>query len=932
MPLHRCYSSSSSTKFKRRRNHVIFACLCLALTPSLSWSLMSKGLPSKVSTTNQCETSLPSKNSKPFQTDRLRIHELEGTMSLRSSTALYDSSVTSSSNKRRKISNNANDAVQQELDQMKRSVLRSVKDKNFEEAQKQIVNMLAYVKEQQRPLVSNKSKRMTMSIVVDEAIQSFTDRAFAKPFRGKDARKRIRLGLQVLDLQLSSSSSKALVKPYNTVPRSTVIQSLKALTGMMTSNKEERRDYLEKGLTATNASFRMLQRLVSGVGVRYVTNDQETEDSSSSRYIDERDFNMVLNAVSTLGKMDVAHKVVALQERTPHAPPLSAVAYSILLKGYGQLKDLDNVEMTISHARKNGVVPDVVMLNSLINAYVNCNEVDTAYNLFRVIKEDKPNFSSGGDYNAGGGTEYFLQMRKQQQPPDTNTIEQQQQHQQQQPMLNGRTFNTILKGLAQKGAISEALELSNEMKNAQIWDDITTNTLVKVAVSAGKFNVAESILTEQTSSVPPEKWRQNGQHPNVEAYTELLDGYAKAGMLDRALLTMQLMRQRGVEPSIVTYTCMIGALARAQKVDEAKKMLQYMSSNGVRPTLITYNAFISGLVASDGSITNNNNDDDASAKFDGLVNEALRLIGQMLKSKIKPNSVTVSVVVDALGKCSQPRLAEAKALVAKLSKDDEILEGNERVGTALIKTYTAGGDIDGALQAFRGIRKPDVIAINAFLDACCRCGKVKVAFDTFEHYFGLDSWKTSNGSTLRPDVVTYSILLSALLKKNIPGAAKRAQKLYNEMRDVHRIKPDIALVDIILTAMVKGGRLGLQKKDVKFTLNVLRDGEKLDWGPGAFEKRKRAVRAVMIGRMSEVWKTDEDEYGMISTASSATDTEDALFKRKGWNKVDSGFRLWGGGDETQPWLDMSDAPSDKSADAFLASKGWNDVDSGFKII
>lgn len=132
--------------------------------------------------------------------------------------------------------------------------------------------------------------------------------------------------------------------------------------------------------------------------------------------------------------------------------------------------------------------------------------------------------------------------------------------------------------------------------------------------------------------------------------------------------------------------------------------------------------------------------------------------------------------------------------------------------------------------------------------------------------------------------------------------------------------------------MVKGGRLGLQKKDVKFTLNVLRDGEKLDWGPGAFEKRKRAVRAVMIGRMSEVWKTDEDEYGMISTASSATDTEDALFKRKGWNKVDSGFRLWGGGDETQPWLDMSDAPSDKSADAFLASKGWNDVDSGFKII
>jgi hypothetical protein len=48
--------------------------------------------------------------------------------------------------------------------------------------------------------------------------------------------------------------------------------------------------------------------------------------------------------------------------------------------------------------------------------------------------------------------------------------------------------------------------------------------------------------------------------------------------------------------------------------------------------------------------------------------------------------------------------------------------------------------------------------------------------------------------------------------------------------------------------------------------------------------------------MSEkVWKVKEDYYGM-NVESVAEEEEDELFRRKGWNKVDSGFRLWGGGD------------------------------------
>jgi hypothetical protein len=57
-------------------------------------------------------------------------------------------------------------------------------------------------------------------------------------------------------------------------------------------------------------------------------------------------------------------------------------------------------------------------------------------------------------------------------------------------------------------------------------------------------------------------------------------------------------------------------------------------------------------------------------------------------------------------------------------------------------------------------------------------------------------------------------------------------------------------------------------------------------------------------------------------------SEDTLLKRKRWNKIDSGFRLWGGG-RTESKLNGESKAAD--VDDFLRSKGWNNVDSGFRF-
>lgn len=126
--------------------------------------------------------------------------------------------------------------------------------------------------------------------------------------------------------------------------------------------------------------------------------------------------------------------------------------------------------------------------------------------------------------------------------------------------------------------------------------------------------------------------------------------------------------------------------------------------------------------------------------------------------------------------------------------------------------------------------------------------------------------------------------------------------------------------------MTSGGPIGFEEDDIKFTLKVLQDGARLDWEAGQYEKRKRAVRGILVGCSSEIWKRDEFAQLLVREEQP----EDKLFMKKGWNKIDSGFRLWGGGNDFQDRAGVGD--DDKSVDSFLASKGWNDIDSGFRLL
>ncbi|KAL3765145.1 hypothetical protein ACHAWO_004323, partial [Cyclotella atomus] len=750
------------------------------------------------------------------------------------------------------------------------------------------------------------------AIIVNKAFRELTTYSFSYPY---DLEK-INLGMNALKLQLNLNSSL-----LNAVPRGTWLKALRALTSneinsrpspsipsLSTTNSNYNN---EEYITPADASFQILQRLITNRGV-------SSPKKSQHPSLDERDFNMVLHAYATHNRMTSAHRIMALQQRTPHAPPLSPVAYSILLKAYGRLGDVKNVQMSLDMARRNGVKADLVMVNTVLDAYVNCGLVDKAEELFYSLTDVENGRGKGGGGGKDGSTT----------GGDTTDW----------PMLqpNVRTCNTMLKGFANEGKVKKALKLSRVMEEKGLWDDVSTNTLVKAAVAAQEFHVAETILANHTvstfSSSNNHGHKQSSRdHPNIEAYTELIDGYAKDNQLEKALEIMSLMKQRNVPPNEYTYTCIVGALTRNNKVRQAKKMMDYVTSlnfpysqRGKRVLTPIFNAFISGLLSGEaggegeGSYYNNQ----ATTSHSLNLLEALNTLSEMEKLEVYPNVVTVTLLIDGLANCNPPRVKEAKELVqhieftimrsgkqkkgryGRVSSDGSIRisPSETRIGTALIRAYGRDYDADSAVNAFRRIAKPDVVALNALLDACCKSNKLKIAFEMFEKYTSFEKWRDDEsiidigplGDEIRcraihPDVVTYTTLITAVLQLKHKNASKRAAKLYSEMKQVWRISPDTVLVDKILYTMTNGGPRGFEENDIQFTLQVLRDGEQLDWEGNQYQKRKRAVRTALMACSSEVWKNDEALYGLDKSQ------DDPLFLKKGWNKIDSGFRLWGGG-------------------------------------
>lgn len=797
------------------------------------------------------------------------------------------------------------------------------------------------------PYISQKEHRL-ISEVIDEAFNLFFTTAFspmilrnANHKRGQlnmnhqEKWHRVALGIELLQLQLGSSD--ILVYPFYNVPKRVIVMALTAVTSLQEQQQGQYNEVHmndEATFIHTDMAFRLLQRLVTGVGVRNSLRSKHFKSAKGKRsnkgyasrkpaQLYEVDFNRVLNMYSSSGKMDMAHRVIALQERTPHAPALSPVTYSILVKGYGKLFDSDNIDMLLRHAaattdaNEKNMKPDTIFFNSLMDAYINCGQFYKAETILTAMITNDRSVLAVNDDN-------ILEKKPKNSKNDFFTFA---------PHLcpppNLRSYNILLKGYAKQGLIEEALELTEEMKSIGSqkgnerywWDHVTTNTLVQAAVVAKQFETAKNILIQYTSSENQTSNRRRHHrrdHPNADAYTSLMDGLSKDGKINEAMGILTTMKAYKVKPNEYHYSCLIGSLAREKKIFYAENILAHVKASGIinkRHQKSIYNAFISGLVERSSRHPRSQVNIDS---HDENVDKALLIMKNMIEDRVLPDANTVAIVLDGFGHCQRPRMKEAVTLVKNLESLAIIPTNDIRVTTALIRVCASCNNLDAAIKCFRRISCPDVTAINALIDAAVRTGNKKIAVETFGRYFWGDKPRAI------PDVISFSVLIGAHFKSESHDDSRAARELYQEMRFGHRIFPDKYLVDTIIRGMVETSRnRAVLASDARFIARVLRDAEKLDWGEGELDSKKSEIDSLMNKHAPESWQEEAELYGLWkSNGISEKLGDDNLFQRHGWNEVDSGFRLWGAG---------AGKTTDRNTDSFLQSKGWNDFDSGFHL-
>jgi pentatricopeptide repeat protein len=595
----------------------------------------------------------------------------------------------------------------------------------------------------------------------------------------------------------------------------------------------------------------------------------------------EPDCTKALDMCASKSRMALAEDLVARMKQSGIA--LGPYSYCILIKGYGRQHRLDKLRKVLSEMENAGVVPDVVTCNAAMDAFIRCGAPQYAEAMLESMLAGEASFP----------------------PPNT------------------RSFNTIIKGVGAAGDVQGAFNAKRAMVSRGLApSSVTLNTLVDVCVRQGDLERAYAVLCGAEGSSRQEKDDPYAARPSVEAYTSVLTGFAETGDKRRAMATFQQMTRLGIEPNVVTFTALVCACVNAGDMAGANRIFALLERRGLSepdllPNVVTYNSLIAGMCREEGNAAEDPETSLPLAPLAGNprsgLQEAFQLLLKMRRQGVMPNENTINALLGGLMSCSPPRTAQARDLLGLMRSWSLV---PDRISySIMIKGLGKAGDMEGVTEMWEAMLDdpdalPDVIALNAVLDACIRNGNFKLALHI------LDSTEKDLEGRLhvQPDLLSYATVIVGLSRSSNMFAGRRAMSLYWSMRS-HGIEPDNFLIDSMLSICCSsvGRRGALQPEDGKL---ILKDLQALGWKPALVEEKAKLLQSI-IPALSEIWKSDEDgdasgaagarsgaadqrsrrggsgrRTKLASAGAGSNDVADELFEKHGWNKMDSGFSFW----------------------------------------
>jgi pentatricopeptide repeat protein len=202
------------------------------------------------------------------------------------------------------------------------------------------------------------------------------------------------------------------------------------------------------------------------------------------------------------------------------------------------------------------------------------------------------------------------------------------------------------------------------------------------------------------------RMEQAGVQPTIKLLNASLMSVARDGEVD---LLEEALKQHGLEPSPITVTIVVQAYVSAKSPDKAELAFREMVAGGAKPSVFSYTALVEGMVEAE--------------RF----HDALRLVHEMRELQLRPNDVTLHVLLREFKTAGFPHVAMLD-LIDSLIGDG--LSPSQAVLTVAMASCIEADDAPRALRLFNwsaSMRAPSEGLLNMAAVAHATLSNVQAA-------------------------------------------------------------------------------------------------------------------------------------------------------------------------------------------------------------
>jgi len=316
---------------------------------------------------------------------------------------------------------------------------------------------------------------------------------------------------------------------------------------------------------------------------------------------------------------------------------------------------------------------------------------------------------------------------------------------------NAVTCAILLKGKLQtKDEVSRVLALIDAMEEAM--DEVLFMAVADACVRVGRLD----LLSKQMS-----KFSREGGSKNLspETYGSMIKAYGRARDTNRVWMLWRQMTSSCTQLTSVTVGCMVEALvANGQSADAWRLAQGLLKDESTRPLVNT--VICSSILKGFANIKDSE--------------KVMALYRDMQAHKIQPNTITFNTILNAFAQCGT--MHYAPEVLRDMKATVPAVEPDIVTYSTLIKGFCYAGSLDRALEVYADMQRegkcvPDEVLFNSLLGGCAKEFRLEEALQL------LDDMKTSG---IAPSNYTLSMLVKLMCR------CRRLDKAFTMLEDISK--------------------------------------------------------------------------------------------------------------------------------------------------